>query len=481
MSVALTTMEGMDLLTASLDDLLAQASQLVRDAAAGRVLERATEHELARQVSAIGDLARMTEALLVDAVGEITRRSEHGCRDDFMTSHLGCRNVTELVENLTRMDARTATRLQRAARAVRPEVSGTTGEVLDAAFPQLRSAMLDGVVGVDGILAICDPLQASSPRIAPSARRHAEEIVGAEARGEGPHGAPPASAGILRVHAQAWALALDADGAEPRERAALRARGLTLGTATPTGVPIRGTLLPEVAAQLQTIFDAHLAPKVTFDNPEAEAAYEDGSPVLTAEDTRTRAQKQHDVLAAALNVAASSGLLPTIGGHAPTLVVSVTAEDLESGRGYAHVQGCEQPVTVSLARHVACAGTIQRVTSRDDRRIIRIDVRDRVFNRYQRRAIALRDGGCVIPGCGVPASWCEIHHVTEHAAGGPTHTDNGVLLCWYHHRFLDRIGWQIRMNHGIPEVKAPGWWGTDHQWRPATTSPTRLQHAILTT
>ena len=100
MSVAPTTMEGMDLLTAPLDDLLAQASQLVRDAAAGRMLERATEHELARQVSAIGDLARLTEALLVDAVGEITRRSEHGCRDDFMTSHLGCRNVTELVENL---------------------------------------------------------------------------------------------------------------------------------------------------------------------------------------------------------------------------------------------------------------------------------------------------------------------------------------------------------------------------------------------
>ncbi|WP_455132128.1 hypothetical protein [Microbacterium aurum] len=43
----------MDLLTASLDDLLAQASQLVRDAAAGG--SGATEHEL--QVSAIGPRA----------------------------------------------------------------------------------------------------------------------------------------------------------------------------------------------------------------------------------------------------------------------------------------------------------------------------------------------------------------------------------------------------------------------------------------
>ena len=30
-----------------------------------------------------------------------------------------------------------------------------------------------------------------------------------------------------------------------------------------------------------------------------------------------------------------------------------------------------------------------------------------------------------------------------------------MLLCWYHHRFLERIGWQIRMNAGTPEVKAP--------------------------
>ncbi|EIC08696.1 HNH nuclease, partial [Microbacterium laevaniformans OR221] len=78
--------------------------------------------------------------------------------------------------------------------------------------------------------------------------------------------------------------------------------------------------------------------------------------------------------------------------------------------------------------HVACAGAIQRVVTGSDGRIVAIGTEERVFNRYQRRAIALRDGGCVIPGCGVPAGWCEIHHVTEHARGGPTHTDNGVLL-----------------------------------------------------
>ncbi len=144
------------------------------------------------------------------------------------------------------------------------------------------------------------------------------------------------------------------------------------------------------------------------------------------------------------------------------------------------MQGCDQPVSVEWARQIACAGVIQRVTTSRDGRILSIGTEQRVFNRHQRRAIALRDGGCLIPGCGVPAGWCEIHHVTEHTVGGPTHTDNGVLLCWYHHRFLDRIGWQIRMNRGVPEVRPPGWCGTDHRWRPVTTAPVRLSRLLKT-
>lgn len=57
-------------------------------------------------------------------------------------------------------------------------------------------------------------------------------------------------------------------------------------------------------------------------------------------------------------------------------------------------------------------------------------------------------------------------------------TDNGVLLCWYHHRFLDRIGWKLRMNSGVPEVKAPPWHDTDHRWRPVTTSPVRRKKRV---
>ncbi|WP_353477569.1 DUF222 domain-containing protein [Microbacterium sp. zg-YB36] len=283
------------------------------------------------------------------------------------------------------------------------------------------------------------------------------------------------------MQAQAWSVALDQDGAEPRERATMHRRSLILGTPTACGVPVRGMLMPEVAAQLERIFDATLSPrgKVAFvagvSDSDEEWSHDSVPPV----DGRTRPQKQHDALAIALTVAAASGSLPTIGGAAPTLVVTVRAEDVATGQGYAHVDGCDEPVSLAAARHAGCAGAIQRVTLTAEGRIVAIGTEDRVFNRHQRRAIAARDGGCFIPGCGVPAAWCEIHHVVEHAKGGRTHTDNGVLLCWFHHRFLDVHGWRIRMNKGVPEVRAPGWNDASGRWRRVTRSPARLKDLVL--
>jgi hypothetical protein len=61
----------------------------------------------------------------------------------------------------------------------------------------------------------------------------------------------------------------------------------------------------------------------------------------------------------------------------------------------------------------------------------------------QRRALAARDGGCIIPGCAVPAESCKSHHVQDWAAGGPSDIDNLVLLCWAHHRQVDLSMWTI--------------------------------------
>ncbi|MGJ0389273.1 HNH endonuclease signature motif containing protein [Microbacterium sp. CGR1] len=230
-------------------------------------------------------------------------------------------------------------------------------------------------------------------------------------------------------------------------------------------------------------------------------------------DDRTAAQKRHDALAMVFAIAARHKDMPALGGSSPVLVVNVDAKDLAtlghgvgagaafgsavSGRsgdhgsaasgthgshgngGWATIPGSGAHVPVSVAAHVGCTGTIQRVLF-DEGRIIGITTTDRVFTVHQRRAIIARDKECLIPGCHVPASWCEIHHVTEHARGGPTHTDNGVPLCWWHHRSLGASGWEIRMDAGVPQVRGPRWWDPDQRWRTPRLSLPRMRHGSPT-
>ncbi|WP_350339329.1 hypothetical protein [Paramicrobacterium agarici] len=42
---------------------------------------------------------------------------------------------------------------------------------------------------------------------------------------------------------------------------------------------------------------------------------------------------------------------------------------------------------------------------------------------------------------------------------GRTDLPNGVLVCWFHHRLLERGEWAItRDNNGRPRVIPPGWY-----------------------
>ncbi|WP_136057562.1 DUF222 domain-containing protein, partial [Microbacterium sp. K22] len=85
---------------------------------------------------------------------------------------------------------------------------------------------------------------------------------------------------------------------------------------------------------------------------------------------RSRSQKQHDTLAAILGIAARHDDTPRLGGGAPTLVVSVTADDYTTGHGWAHIDGIDTPVSPRVAAHTACAGGVQRVLFDPNGRII---------------------------------------------------------------------------------------------------------------
>ena len=60
-----------------------------------------------------------------------------------------------------------------------------------------------------------------------------------------------------------------------------------------------------------------------------------------------------------------------------------------------------------------------------------------------RRALEVRDGGCVFPGCDAPPAWCDLHHVVHWADGGTTSADNLASLCRHHHGVTHRNGWTM--------------------------------------
>lgn len=78
----------------------------------------------------------------------------------------------------------------------------------------------------------------------------------------------------------------------------------------------------------------------------------------------------------------------------------------------------------------------------------------RLATATQRRALGVRDRGCVVPGCQVPADACQVHHVTDWSQGGVTDVDSLALLCWVHHRQVDLRRWSVTRS---PDPCGPYW------------------------
>lgn len=84
-------------------------------------------------------------------------------------------------------------------------------------------------------------------------------------------------------------------------------------------------------------------------------------------------------------------------------------------------------------RHLACDARIIPALLGADGDIIDLGRAQRLITPAMRKALIARDGGCLTPGCTIPATWTEAHHVIPWHAGGDTSIANSVLLCAHHH------------------------------------------------
>lgn len=174
----------------------------------------------------------------------------------------------------------------------------------------------------------------------------------------------------------------------------------------------------------------------------------------------TREQRYADALA-------QLAQQPVSPGHRPpsaTVIVTIKEEDLHARAHAAGILSSGRKIPAGELRRLLCEARILPVVLGGDSEILDIGLERRFVTPALRRALALRDGGCVFPGCVVPVAECDAHHVAPWQQGGPTTLGNLVLLCAHHHGLVeprdDEPGskWQIGFHPATrkPVLTRPG-------------------------
>jgi hypothetical protein len=154
-------------------------------------------------------------------------------------------------------------------------------------------------------------------------------------------------------------------------------------------------------------------------------------------DDRSPAQRRADGLLTMAELALRGGQLPETGGVKPQVSVIATLDTLTGADGApAADYGYGATSSGEWARRYACDASIARVVFSPDGVVLDAGRATRSFTPAQRRAVIARDRHCTWPGCDAPPAWCDAHHCTHWAHGGPTNVDNAALLCGRHH---DRV------------------------------------------
>jgi hypothetical protein len=219
-----------------------------------------------------------------------------------------------------------------------------------------------------------------------------------------------------------------------RDQRRLHASVSLLGT-----VRVDGTLDPETGETLLTALGAVV---------DAEAR-------SRGEDDRTPAQRRADALGEICRQWLDRGDRPTVAGERPHLTVTVGAEAL-SGAPASELDHTG-PVSRQIARRIACDASVMRVVMAGRSEPVDVGRKTAVVPPAMRRAVIVRDRHCRFPGCDRPHHWCDAHHVDHWADGGPTATDNLLLLCRRHHRLVHDhgTGFRLQMQDGRAVFRRP--------------------------
>lgn len=169
-----------------------------------------------------------------------------------------------------------------------------------------------------------------------------------------------------------------------------------------------------------------------------------------AVDRRNSQQLLLDAVVSACAGVLSGGDVGDSGGMHVKIGVLIGYQSLLGQLEEAGLTDHGRPVSAANIRRMACNADLLPAVLGTEGELLDLGREARGFNKAQRRALALRDRGCTVPGCARSAATSEAHHVKPWLEGGETSVRNGALLCLYHHLQVHAGLITMKMIDGVP-------------------------------
>ncbi|PRX47219.1 uncharacterized protein DUF222 [Prauserella shujinwangii] len=387
---------------------------------------RLSDHQLATALVEQERVLRRAHAHILRLLAEGERRG--------LGRALGYHGMAGLLREELHLSAREARARLADAAHTQPR-SGLSGETRPAPLADAEVALAAGAIGPEHVRALGEIVDRCPAALPDAARAASLRTLLDLATQASPDEVRRAGRHLLAY----W----QADGQPPGERdLATPARTFRYRHRRNGDLEFSGTLDAETGATLEGLFGPLAKPR---------PAGENGAP-----DDRTAEQRHGDALAEIIECAARADDLTVQGGERAVLTATITVTELEN-RANRAVLDVPGHTSLDQLRRLACEARIVPAILGRHGEPLHLGRGARLATTAQRRALALRDRGCALPGCDRGPKWTVAHHVVAWQHGGTTDIDLLVLLCARHHRVIHHTDWQVRINpaDGLPEFVPP--------------------------
>ena len=413
------------------------------------------------------------------------------------------RRSTDLLANRLRITRAEASRRIKLARRVLPSTPVSGGDELPATHEHAATVLREvDAAALKHILRAHDRIHAVAGDVQAD---EVEHFLATHALTFDPE-----TVGRLADRAIAY---LDPDGPAPRDPNPRLIPGVTVGATRGGLTPIRLVVNAAELETLLTVFDAGTNPKAGHvdgtgdtgagvgtgdakgagvyageaDAADCTVAAATGTAAAHSLDQRSRSERMLGALIAACTAALRSQALLQTGGMPTQVMVTIPLESLTGPLGISDeprpqsstrsdtgsgsppppwiaapipVLPHQGPVPIAAVRRLACDADLIPMVLGTNNRVLDLGRSHRLFPHWMRRAMTARDGGCTFPGCQIPATWCEAHHLTPWWNGGETTLECSALLCPSHHHAIHSGQWHATRSPDGALTFTPPWSAT---------------------